>query len=257
MNQSFAAPRTSGGLSANALKLIAILAMLVDHIAAGLLPAGEPLTLFMRFIGRITGPIMFYFIAEGYSHTRNVNSYTLRMALFALVSYIPYIYYFQKGLPGADNFYHFDVIFTLLLGLLAIRARNEIRNPVLKWCAIAVLLLLSTTSDWSYMGIICILLFDYFRGDFKKQAFAYSIATLIYILPSVLSPMRTLITGGGFDVLLLAQSSYRLGMFLPLALLYHYNGRIGKGGAFAKWGFYIFYPAHLVLLALIRQFIVS
>lgn len=73
-------------LDSNAIKLIAILAMTVDHIAWAVFP-GYPraaLPLLMHLIGRITCPIMCYFIAEGFHYTHDVRKYTARLFLFAL-----------------------------------------------------------------------------------------------------------------------------------------------------------------------------
>ena len=62
--------------NANTIKVIAILAMTIDHIAWLLFPGypKEPLPLLMHILGRITCPIMCYFIAEGYHHTRDVKN---------------------------------------------------------------------------------------------------------------------------------------------------------------------------------------
>ncbi|MBP3538263.1 MAG: conjugal transfer protein TraX, partial [Oscillospiraceae bacterium] len=67
-----------GILNSNAIKLIAILAMTIDHIAWAAFPGypKEALPLDMHLVGRLTCPIMCYFIAEGYHYTRNVNKYT-------------------------------------------------------------------------------------------------------------------------------------------------------------------------------------
>ena len=76
-------------LDSNAIKLIAILAMTVDHIAWAVFP-GYPraaLPLLMHLIGRITCPIMCYFIAEGFHHTHDVRKYTARLFLFAFLSH--------------------------------------------------------------------------------------------------------------------------------------------------------------------------
>lgn len=79
-------------LDANQLKLIAIFAMTVDHIAWLLFPgyAKGALPVVMHIIGRLTCPIMCYFIAEGYYHTRNINKYTFRLFLFAVISHFAY-----------------------------------------------------------------------------------------------------------------------------------------------------------------------
>ena len=78
------------GLDGEALKLIAIFAMTVDHIAYAFVDNGTLLAIFMHAIGRITGPVMFYLAAEGYHHTRSVPRYILRLAVFALISFLPF-----------------------------------------------------------------------------------------------------------------------------------------------------------------------
>lgn len=83
------------GLDSNAVKLIAIAAMTIDHIAWALWPGypHELLPLLMHLIGRVTCPVMCFFIAEGYHYTRDVNKYTLRLFAFALVSHFCYIFF--------------------------------------------------------------------------------------------------------------------------------------------------------------------
>lgn len=94
------------GLSANTLKYIAIAAMLIDHIAWCFVDTYSVLGQIMHVIGRLTAPIMCYFIAEGYYYTRNVKKYLLRLGLFALISWAPFtfmefgtfpVYYFSQG----------------------------------------------------------------------------------------------------------------------------------------------------------------
>ena len=82
-------------LSSNAIKLSAIAAMTVDHIAWAVFPGypKEFLPLLMHLIGRITCPIMCYCIAEGYHYTRNIRKYTARLFVFALISHFCYIYF--------------------------------------------------------------------------------------------------------------------------------------------------------------------
>jgi uncharacterized membrane protein YcfT len=65
------------GLNSNQLKMIAIIAMTIDHIAWTFFPGycTDSVTLIMHTLGRLTAPIMMYFIAEGYYHTRNVKKY--------------------------------------------------------------------------------------------------------------------------------------------------------------------------------------
>ena len=102
-----------GRLSGSTLKVIAILAMTVDHIGAFLFPD----ILWLRYIGRLTFPIMGFFVYEGWRHTRNIRRYGLRLLLFAAVSEIPFNLIHAGGLIAP---HHQNNGFTLLLGLLAL-----------------------------------------------------------------------------------------------------------------------------------------
>ena len=118
------------GLTAYQLKIIAIIAMVINHFAhiVVLLPIDRgvmnAMLTPMNIIGKLTIPIMCFFVAEGYYHTRNLQIYLLRMFVFAAISQIPF-YLFEHDLPSSlsmfiGDFAHFNVIFTLLMGLLAL-----------------------------------------------------------------------------------------------------------------------------------------
>ena len=81
-------------LNANQLKLIAVLAMTADHIAWLLFPgySREPMAILLHVIGRLTCPIMCYFIAEGYHYTHSVRRYAARLFAFAFLSHFAYIF---------------------------------------------------------------------------------------------------------------------------------------------------------------------
>lgn len=71
-------------LNSNHLKLIAIIAMTVDHFTDLFYP-GFPIAVLpitMHLIGRLTAPIMWFFIAEGYHYTKNIRKYMFRLGLF-------------------------------------------------------------------------------------------------------------------------------------------------------------------------------
>jgi hypothetical protein len=117
------------GFSGSTLKLVAIITMLIDHIGAAVLSRivfadgshiSESVPLYlvyngMRTIGRLAFPIFCFLLVEGFLHTRNVIKYAIRLAVFALISEIP----FDLALFG-KTFYsgYQNVFFTLLIGLL-------------------------------------------------------------------------------------------------------------------------------------------
>ena len=81
------------GLSGTTIKFIAIAAMLIDHIAWAFVPTYSVFGQIMHVIGRITASIMCFFVAEGYYYTKNVKKYVLRLAIFALISHVPFIFF--------------------------------------------------------------------------------------------------------------------------------------------------------------------
>ena len=101
------------GLNRTQLKTIAICAMVCDHVAWGFVEFWSPLGQIMHIIGRLTIPIMCFFIAEGFRHTSSVRGYIKRMAMFAVVAMIPFYLFFHELYEYRQN-----IIFDLLLGLL-------------------------------------------------------------------------------------------------------------------------------------------
>lgn len=108
---SFAASKSKRN---DVLKLIAIITMIIDHIGAAFFPG---VTIF-RTIGRIAFPIFAYQLAKGYKHTSNLSAYSIRLLIFALISYIPYIYFLGEGLT--PNPLALNVMFLLLAGIGAL-----------------------------------------------------------------------------------------------------------------------------------------
>ena len=84
--------KVKGGFSMNrdAIKMLAMFTMLLNHIANALLPAGQPLTNLFLFIGYFTAVTMCYFLVEGYGYTRSKRNYAARLLVFALLSQWPY-----------------------------------------------------------------------------------------------------------------------------------------------------------------------
>ncbi len=246
----------AGRLTINMLKYIAIAAMVIDHTAAALVSNGSILYIIMRFIGRITGPVMFFAAAEGCHHTKNLNRYMGRLALFALISYVPFLYFLNGRILNIPNYLSFNVIYTIFIGVTAIRVNREISNPVIKIILFICLLIASIPGDWSIAGVLMILTFDCFYGNFKNQAVGYCLIVLYtsgilhFITHSVIGFIST--QRFSFNISDGINSIINAGQFLPIILLYYYNNRKGRGGKFSKWYFYIFYPLHLLVFGLLR-----
>lgn len=216
------------GLSASTLKLIAMAAMLVDHIGAIFLnePGQGTIYIAFRSIGRLTFPIFCYFVVEGYFRTKDIKKYALRLLVFALVSEFPFnlAFYDRLFFLGSQN-----VIWTLLLGLLTVFLSEKLSDQgvlqVLPPLLFAYLAEVGQT-DYGAFGIFLIYIFYISRKNRYVQAFAGGVFYTFAGLPMWPSSLIANI----------------------LLLLYR-----GKKGLNLKYLFYIFYPAHLAVLAIVHS----
>ena len=60
-------------MNRNHLKILAIIAMAVDHTAFLLVDQHSLLYYFIRLFGSLTAPIMVFLLTEGYRHTRSAE----------------------------------------------------------------------------------------------------------------------------------------------------------------------------------------
>jgi len=246
------------------IKVLALVTMFIDHLAAtvllGLLNAcvydgstallaftlrhrDTLITVYecMRGIGRLAFPLYCFLLVEGFLHTRSVGRYALRLGLFALVSEIP----FDLATNGAVlEFSYNNVFFTLLVGLCLLWAMEKTAAALgqlpaaakkpLCFCAWAVLVF---TAAWLAEDVLHT---DY--GGWGVAAIA-----VLYLL------RRQPIPGYCAAVLVLALflADIELYALAALPLILFYGGQPGR----TKWKyfFYAFYPAHLLLLALVTM----
>lgn len=235
-----------GGLSASALKCLALLLMLLDHTWATI--ASD--YMWLTRAGRLAFPIFAFQLAEGFLRTSDRRRYAGRLLVFALLSEIPFNYLVVAG-PVYP--FHQNVMFTLLLGLLAIGSIETLRQErtwrALLRCLVQVLLclLLATVLfvDYGATGVLTVLVFYLFRGF--PFAWVGQLAGMVLL---------HIVTFRG-EVLLLSVLGHTLSFptqgFAVLALLpiWLYNGKKGSGGAYLQWGAYLFYPLHMVALYLL------
>ncbi|MFB2577857.1 MULTISPECIES: TraX family protein [unclassified Acinetobacter] len=231
------------------LKMLAILFMLLDHFAWIYLDSNTLLGQSLHFFGRLTAPIMCFFIVEGFFHSNNIKKYAFRLTLFALLSQIPFTlitYSFTKIMHDPLLILSKgNVLFNLLLALLSLIIFHAKFENITKLIAIACLLGISTFFDWGIFLICFCLVLAYYRDDRKRQAIAYLLVAMGLLLIVDLGLSNAL------PILIL--SWFPIGILLAPVLWISYNGERGKsfGG---KYFFYIFYPLHLIILATVADF---
>ena len=234
------------GLNRTQLKVIAIIAMVIDHTAWGFVEAMTPLGQLMHIIGRLTLPTMCFFVAEGFRHTSNKKTYLGRMAFFAAVTIIPFYVFFHETYDYRQN-----IIFDLMLGLLMLMVLES--KKLIKWQKVILAVLLFTVSavigGWVIVPILFIIAF-YYGKDFKTQAKWVCVITITLVAFLVFATNLNQIYHFSKYDWLWYEELYLLGFMLPLLLLKHYNGE--KGPNIGKYFFYFFYPAHFLVLAGIK-----
>ena len=240
-----------GGLSAFFLHLIAMAAMLCDHLWASFVALD-----LLTWLGRIAFPLFAFMLVEGYFHTRSIKKYALRLLLFALLSEIPFNLFCAGGW-----FYpfHQNVLWTLLLSLLCIHLIEITRRRNRRWVTLLVavtvavigyLLGFLTMVDYYGYGVLTVLIFYFFR-ERKWYCLLLQIILLGYInfemMGGLSVPVR--IFGGTWNF---PQQGMALLALIPIWL---YRGRQGPHNRIIKYSFYAFYPLHMLLLFVLQRII--
>ena len=237
------------GLSGNALKIIAIIAMTIDHMAWIIFPGYDmrPVVIVMHVIGRITAPVMMFLISEGYHYTSNRTKYLMRLLIFAAISHIPYTMFsdfdFIPGIPTTS------VMWPFALGVLALMIdQGDILPNAKRWqrtVLVWVCVVIALPSTWSMAAVLAILFMGRHKGNFRRQMLDMALVLAVYgvICGILFAPIYGLI---------------HIGIIIPIMLLALYNGARGMvGGKAMKWLFYIYYPAHLLILGIIKIYVLG
>lgn len=214
--------------SQEGLKILACVLMLLDHIGASVYS-----NIWLRVIGRLAFPVFCFLLAEGAAYTRNPRRYALRLLIAMFLSELPFDLLFYGGL----SFAHQNVMATLLLAFLAIQAEKRCK-PAWKIPVLLVFVVLAELLRTDYGGIgVCTVLLFYMTRQ-RPHRWVLQIAGLLLL--NALLPGSTLFF---VPIQLLATLA-----MVPICL---YSGRKSTHSRMIQWGFYLFYPLHLLLLWLI------
>lgn len=222
------------GFSQEGLKLLACIAMLIDHIGAGF---GN--SCLLRSIGRLAFPIFCFLLVEGFYHTGNLRRYSLRLLICAVISELPY----DLLLSGQWDLSRQNVMLTLLLGLTMLRCMEQVPLYLAK---VAMLLPFCIAAqglrtDYGATGIALIGVFALSRNI--PHGFLLELLCTSLLFWFMDSPLLSL---AGISIPM---------QFLGIAALipiHCYSGRKCTYAPAIQWAFYLFYPGHLMILHLLR-----
>ena len=228
------------------IKLLAITAMTLDHIALVFVPSGSILYYLMRLIGRLTAPLMVFMLTEGYRYTRSRSRYLLRLVIFALISQ-PFYFRLAFGrAPESIMEYctHWNVMLSLAIGLLIIMLFDSSIHSCTSIVLLGCLISIAHFCDWSYLiPAWTIIFFCYYKRDTKKMIVLFALASVT---------LQTLVYLKEFDSF--ALFSFQFSTLLTLIPISMYNGQRGnvRHKNLNRWFFYVYYPAHMVVLLMIQ-----
>ncbi len=235
------------GFSGNELKVFAIIAMLMDHLASTIWPGYHKdwWLLAIHLFGRLAAPTMWFMIAEGYRYTRNFKKYLARLFIFAVLAHFAYNFCFGISLiPFRDSLLNqTSVIWPLFLAAVGLYIFDDEKRsfPLKNWQKTALLLVLCVLafpSDWSCFPVLCTLHIYQNRGNLKKQVLGMLAYISMYVLVWCLC----------IDVV---YGLLQFGIIIVWPFMHFYNGTRGKA-KWMKWFFYVFYVGHLILCGFLR-----
>lgn len=219
-------------MSSFLLKIIACITMFIDHV--GYLIFNGHFS-FMNFIGRISFPIFAFQISEGYTHTKNLEKYIFKLFIFALISQYPFTLF--HGLISTEP--SLNIFFTLVLGLICIIIYDKVSY---KFVSIIFSIVIACISefmqcDYGFYGVIIILLFYIFKDNKFLMSLSFILCTITKYAINIIK------YGNLYIYSLLCTCT-----ILPIFFINLYNKKQGRK---IKYFFYIFYPAHLLLIYLL------
>lgn len=219
------------GLSQEALKGIACVTMLLDHIGATMVQGYA-----LRIIGRIAFPIFCFLMAEGTFYTKNPRKYGLRLMVGALLSEIP----FDLAFRGKLTWEYQNVMLTLFLGFLTVEIIQKTKFDIVKLLAVSGGFVLAewANTDYGGFGVLLVVLFSQTRGKLWFQT------VLVMMFSWMMNSLKIPVLG-----MMVPIEMFAVFAMIPIAL---YSGRKATSSRAVQWGYYLFYPVHLMILVIVR-----
>ena len=234
--------RSNKFISQEVLKLIACITMFIDHFGYAIVPRlaianMETVYYICRIIGRLSFPIYCFLLAEGMRRTRNPRKYILRLGVGILLAEIP----FDLVVAGGFSWGCQSVMVTLTLGAVMLLCIEKVEKDWLKLLLVLPFTMLAelTKSDYGGWGIAMIAVF----ALVDRFAFRFAGILLVsYLMPSAMIRV--------FGVYV----SYKLAALFAMLPIGLYSGKKLTYSKAVQWGFYLFYPVHMLILWLMLQF---
>lgn len=219
------------------LKILACLLMLLDHIGYLRLVPGYYTEL--RTIGRLAFPIFCFLLCQGFTHTHSKRTYLIRLGIGMLLAEIP----FDLFSMGQFSFAKQSVMVTLFAGFLMAMLMERVEKPQLKPLLLIPFYFFGQLlrSDYGGAGIAMVAVFLLTENVPHKLIWQ---TVLLFMASFLVDSWKLHFFGISFPIQI-----FCIFAMIPIAL---YNGRKTTHSPAVQWGFYLFYPAHMLILYLFR-----
>ncbi len=223
-------------LSGNQLKILALITMTIDHVGVYLFPE----TLWLRIVGRLSYPIFAYMIAEGCTYTKNRRKYLSLLAGVALLCQLVYFF-------AMESLYQCILVtFSLSVSLIYVLDYAKKQKGTVGFCIAAVSVL-------AVYGVTEILPGFLRETDFYVDYGFWGVMVPVFVYMAKGKTQKLASFAIGLILLAMSSGTIQWISLLSVFFLACYNGARGKYRL--KYLFYIYYPAHLVILYLIGLWI--
>ncbi len=237
-------------LSSNALKIIAVISMTVDHIGFMFFPQNDV----FRIIGRISFPIFAFMIAEGCKYTRNKLRYLLTVFFIGFICQIVYSLY--------SNDLYMNILITFSISILLIYSLQRFKTALFDVNATPIFkMLLAVVFVFLVAAVYCFNLlvavdYGFFGCMLPVFASAFHLPKNCdreELVKFDTNKVSLLFLTLGMLLLTLDSGIGQAWCLLSLPFLFLYSGHRGKYRM--KYFFYLYYPAHLLILEFINLLI--
>ena len=221
------------------LKLAAVVGMTLNH-TAGILLANGTIREIMLLTGGISMPLFARFISDGFEYTKDRGKYVFRLGVSAVISHFAFSFAF--GTPYLVS----SAVFTLLLAFFALCTIHMDNVPSsIRGLMLFCILICSLIGDWGWCAILWTILFDLLKNCPKRRFLMITAFVLIGVAYAI------------FMFGLTGTIAIRnFGFLLAIPLLLAYSGKQGRQPKALRSCLYLYYPAHLFVLGIIKDVIV-
>lgn len=263
-------------ISADFLKIFAVLLMVMDHASEVLIENNlmcntssieelihwVKINEVLRGVGRLGFPIFAFLLVEGIIHTHDVKKYITRMAVFAVISEIPYDYACNGGFTWDGQ----NIFLTLTLALVMIVVFQKIekkqwpdwqkRLGIFLICVLFAVMNTVLNGDYGASGIFMIGAIYFWRNHRLAQCiFAPAVFLAVSYVARFIPTWMAGVQGNQLFALSMMDVASEWPAIFAFIFVFFYNGeRHMKKG---KYFFYAFYPVHLAILAVISMFLLN